>query len=97
MSSALACGELVFGGAAGDNRAGRLRGRAQTAPNFGAPTVHWAARMKQSTEPSSQDYTTTDQSQYEPSTAAYTSYGETERSGDQSPYEKTDDDGYSYS
>ena len=59
--------------------------------------MHWAARMKPSTEPSSQDYTTTDHSQYEPSTAAYTSYGETERSGEQSPYEKTDDDGYSYS
>ena len=53
--------------------------------------------MKPSTEPSSQDYTTTDHSQYEPSTAAYTSYGETERSGDQSPYDMTDDDGYSSS
>ena len=41
---------------------------------------------------------TTDLSQYEPSTAAYTSYGEGEDSaGERSPYEKTDDDGYSYS
>ena len=59
--------------------------------------MHWSARMKPSTEPSSQDYTTTDHSQHEPSTAAYTSYGETERSGDQSPYEMSDDDGYSSS
>jgi hypothetical protein len=53
--------------------------------------------MKPSTEPSSQEYTTTDHDQYDPSTAAYTSYGETERSGDQSPYEMSDDDGYSSS
>jgi len=53
--------------------------------------------QKPSVDPSSQDYTTTDRSQYDPSTAAYTSYGEGGHSaGEQSPYEK-DDDGYSYS
>ena len=80
-----------------------MRGRPPSPPpnSKSAPTeratVHWAAGMKPSTEPSSQEYTTTDHSQYEPSTAAYTSYGETERSGDQSPYEMSDDDGYSSS
>eukprot|EP00964_Phaeocystis_antarctica_P007749 scaffold4172_cov39-Phaeocystis_antarctica.AAC.1 len=64
-----------------------------------------AARVKQpSGDQPSQDYTTTersattDHSQYEPSTAAYTLYGKGEHSaGEQSPYERTDDDGYSYS
>ena len=55
--------------------------------------------MKKPSVRSSQDYTTTtDHSQYGPSRAAYTSYGEGDPSaGEQSPYEKTDDDSYSYS
>ena len=54
--------------------------------------------MKKPSVRSSQDYTTTtDHSQYGPSRAAYTSYGEGEHSAcEQSPYEKPDD-GYLYS